>query len=49
MLRRRPPGRWIGDLKDDLRDMVLDGTLEPGDKEAALDEANRWMAEHPDA
>ncbi len=44
----RPPGRWIGDLKDYLRDMVLDGTLEPGDKATAREEANRWMAEHTD-
>jgi poly(A) polymerase len=41
----RPPGRWIGELKDFLRDMVLDGTLEPGDKATALVEAQRWMAE----
>ncbi len=41
---QRSPGRWIGDLKDHLRDMVLDGTLEPGDKTAALVEAQRWMA-----
>jgi poly(A) polymerase len=40
----QPPGRWIGQLKDYLRDMVLDGTLEPGDKTAALEEARRWMA-----
>ncbi len=43
---QRPPGRWIGDLKDHLRDLVLDGTLEHGDKTTALDEAHRWMDEH---
>jgi poly(A) polymerase len=41
----RPPGRWIGQVKDYLRDMVLDGTLEPGDKATALEEAKRWIAE----
>ena len=41
----QPPGRWIGQLKDYLRDMVLDGTLEPGDKATALNEAHRWMVE----
>lgn len=42
----RPPGRWIGQLKDHLREMVIEGTLAPGDQEAALREAHRWMAEH---
>lgn len=45
---QRSPGRWIGGVKDYLRDMVLDGTLEPGDKAIALEEARRWMAEHGD-
>ncbi len=45
-LFQRSPGRWIGDLKDYLRDMVLDGTLEPGDKTTAFEEAQRWIAEH---
>jgi poly(A) polymerase len=45
---QRPPGRWIGELKDQLREMVLDGTLEHGDKTTALNEARRWMAEHGD-
>jgi len=40
---QRPPGRWIGQLKEHLRDMVIEGTLEPGDKELALQEARRWM------
>jgi poly(A) polymerase len=42
----RPPGRWIAGVKDHLREMVIDGALAPGDKEAALEAANRWMAEH---
>ena len=46
---QRPPGRWIGDLKDHLRDMVLDGTLDHGDKTTALEEARRWMDVHPSA
>ncbi len=46
---QRPAGRWIGDLKDHLRDMVLDGTLEHGDKTTALAEAHRWMDERHDA
>ncbi len=32
----RPPGRWIGEVKDHLRELVLDGELEPGDKDRAL-------------
>jgi poly(A) polymerase len=43
---QRPPGRWIGDVKDYLREMVLDGTLQAGDKTTALEEARRWMADH---
>ena len=42
----RPPGRWIAEIKDHLRDLVIDGVLAPGDKDAALAEAQRWMAEH---
>ena len=26
------PGRWIADVKDHLREMVIDGDLQPGDK-----------------
>ena len=40
----RPPGRWIGELKDYLREMVIEGTLEPGDQVAALERARAWMA-----
>lgn len=46
---KRPPGRWIGRLKDHLREMVIEGTLEPGDQAEALQEAQRWMAEHEEA
>jgi poly(A) polymerase len=42
----RPPGRWIGELKRHLRELVIEGAIAPGDKEAALAEARRWMAEH---
>jgi poly(A) polymerase len=31
----RPAGPWIGRVKDLLRDMVIDGQLAPGDREAA--------------
>lgn len=43
-----PPGRWIAEVKQYLRDLVIDGQLAPGDKEAARLLAERWMAEHPD-
>ncbi len=38
----RPPGRWIGDIKDRLREMVIDGDLDPDDKEAATELARGW-------
>lgn len=41
----RPPGRWIGDLKHHLRELVIDGLIAPGDRNSALIEARRWMAE----
>jgi len=31
----RPPGRWIADVKDHLREMVIDGALSAGDTERA--------------
>lgn len=31
----RPPGRWIADVKDHLREMVIDGELAPDDIETA--------------
>jgi poly(A) polymerase len=41
----RPPGRWIGDVKDQLRELVLDGELEPGDKERAFAIATELLAD----
>ncbi len=40
-LFNRPPGPWIGVVKNHLLEMVLDGTLAPDDKEAAAEEARR--------
>ena len=34
-LFQQPPGRWIADVKDHLRELVIDGVLAPGDKERA--------------
>jgi poly(A) polymerase len=31
----RPPGPWIGEIKDALEDEVVEGRLEPNDREAA--------------
>lgn len=31
----RPPGKWIGEIKDALRELVIDGELEPDDKATA--------------
>lgn len=41
----RPPGRWIADIKDHLRDLVIDGELAPGDKTRALEIARAMVAE----
>jgi len=43
----RPPGRWIAELKDTLRELVIDGELDPDDKADATTIAARWIAEHP--
>lgn len=40
----RPPGRWIAEIKDHLRELVIDGELEPGDKERAATIARRIVA-----
>ncbi len=40
----RPPGRWIGEVKDHLRELVIDGELEAGDKERALEIARELLA-----
>jgi poly(A) polymerase len=41
----RPPGAWIRPIKDYLLDLVIDGQLAPDDKETAMIEARRKMAE----
>jgi poly(A) polymerase len=40
----RQPGRWIGEVKDQLRELVLDGELESGDKERAAQIAAGLLA-----
>jgi poly(A) polymerase len=44
----RPPGPWLGKVKNYLLDLVLDGTLDQDDKEAGVELARAYMAEHPD-
>jgi poly(A) polymerase len=44
-LTGRPPGRWVGDVKDHLLELVLDGELGRYDKEAATAEALRFLAD----
>jgi poly(A) polymerase len=41
----RSPGRWIAEIKDHLRELVIDGELAPGDKERALEIARELLAE----
>ncbi|MGC4107380.1 MAG: HD domain-containing protein [Thermomicrobiales bacterium] len=43
----RKPGKWIADIKNHLRDLVIDGELAPGDKEAAAAIARDLMSERP--
>jgi poly(A) polymerase len=33
----RPPGRWIAEIKDHLRELVIDGELDPDDKDGAAE------------
>ncbi len=40
----RGPGIWIKQVKDHLRELVIDGDLAPGDVAAAEDIARAWMA-----
>jgi len=40
----RPPGRWIAGVKDHLREMVIDGTLDPDDRETATRIAHDLIA-----
>jgi poly(A) polymerase len=39
-----PPGRWIAHLKDRLRELVIDGELDPDDTATASQLARDWMA-----
>ncbi len=41
----RPPGRWIADIKDHLRELVIDGELSPDDTVTAEQIARTLMAE----
>ncbi|HEU0166191.1 MAG TPA: CCA tRNA nucleotidyltransferase [Chloroflexota bacterium] len=43
-LTGRGPGRWIGDVKDHLLDLVLDGELLRDDKAAATAEALEYLS-----
>lgn len=40
----RPPGRWIAEIKDHLRELVIDGDLAPDDKATATDIARELIA-----
>lgn len=40
------PGRWIADIKDQLREMVIDGDLAPDDSEHAREIARELMKEN---
>jgi poly(A) polymerase len=41
----RPPGPWIKQVKDHLRELVIDGDLAPGDRERAAEIARELVAE----
>jgi poly(A) polymerase len=41
----RKPGRWIAEIKDHLRELVIDGELESGDKDRALEIARALLAD----
>ena len=41
----RPPGRWIAEIKDHLRELVIDGELAPGDRESAARIAHELIGE----
>ncbi len=41
----RKPGRWIAEIKDHLRELVIDGELDSGDQTRALEIARDLMAE----
>jgi poly(A) polymerase len=40
-----PPGRWIAEIKDHLRELVIDGELAPSDKERAREISRELMRE----
>jgi poly(A) polymerase len=40
---QRPPGPWIGRIKERLLNAVLDGELEPSDREAAIELARKTL------
>lgn len=42
------PGRWIGEIKDYLLGLVLDGALSQDDKETGERLARKYVAEHPE-
>lgn len=42
-LAGRPPGPWIKTIKNYLRDLVIDGTLTPGDRETATRFAREFL------
>jgi poly(A) polymerase len=46
-LFERPPGPWIKAVKNHLRDLVFEGTLAPGDREAATLLAQVFIDEVP--
>jgi poly(A) polymerase len=42
----RPPGPWIRQIKTALDDAVIDGELQPGDREGAYNIADQLVARH---
>ena len=42
-LFQQPPGRWIADVKDHLRELVIEGILTPGDKDRAREIAEEYL------
>jgi poly(A) polymerase len=41
----RPPGKWIADVKNCLRELVIDGELAPDDRETAIRIARELVEE----
>lgn len=44
----RPPGPWVGKVKNYLLSLVLEGQLDPQDKERAVELARELMSNEPD-